>query len=203
MLANSLFIRFSSSSLALAFLKSAIKDTNPRIAGTLPELFRLKRPPPPVPDAILETTDVATLVGGRFPPGRYPDKTTGGVLELSSVVVSGVRGGGSVVDLVEAGKTGQSGTGGSENGGKDQLFGLRLRREEVGGGMEMMRGTVNRCAQHVQQSGGGARLEYGCSLALNGGWRTAAISSALAASFRVLGPSAFLTPFVYQPQHTK
>lgn len=48
----------------------------PRIVGTLPEVFRLKSPPPPAPDAIFADTDVERLWGGRFPPGRYPDKTT-------------------------------------------------------------------------------------------------------------------------------
>lgn len=93
MLANSLLIRFSSSSRARAFLRSAIKDTSPaqacqppwsiacvesripRIVGTLPVCSRLNKPPPALA-AILEVTEAAMLVvvvvvvGGRFPPGR-------------------------------------------------------------------------------------------------------------------------------------
>jgi hypothetical protein len=42
--ANSLLILFSSSSLALAFLKSAINCTSPRIWELFPELARPKNP---------------------------------------------------------------------------------------------------------------------------------------------------------------
>jgi hypothetical protein len=42
--ANSLLIRFSSNSLALAFRKSAINCTNPRIFELFPELPRLRKP---------------------------------------------------------------------------------------------------------------------------------------------------------------
>ena len=54
MLASSLLIRFSSSSRALAFLKSAMNCTKPRIL----ELLLLERPrkPPPVEEAISEET---------------------------------------------------------------------------------------------------------------------------------------------------
>ena len=43
MLASSLFILFSSSSLALAFRRSAINCTNPRIFELFPELPRLRK----------------------------------------------------------------------------------------------------------------------------------------------------------------
>lgn len=71
-------MRFSSSSRARAFLKSAMNDTRPRIVGTLPLLLRLNSllGPPPVPDileVIAEREGVeegAADVGGRFPPGK-------------------------------------------------------------------------------------------------------------------------------------
>jgi hypothetical protein len=47
----------------------------PRMVGTLPEVFRLKSPPPPAPDDIFADTVDERLCGGFFPPGRYPDKT--------------------------------------------------------------------------------------------------------------------------------
>jgi hypothetical protein len=85
MFANSLLIRFSSSSRARAFLRSAMKDTKPapnhqspvrpflqlnvpRIVGTLPdELFRLHMLLPPDPDAILRD---GASPAGPFPPGK-------------------------------------------------------------------------------------------------------------------------------------
>lgn len=45
-----------------------MKETSPRIVGTLPELFLLNILPPPDPDAIL--TEGASPGGGRFPLGR-------------------------------------------------------------------------------------------------------------------------------------
>ena len=45
MFANSLFILFSSSSLALAFLRSAINCTRPRMFELFPELPRLRKLP--------------------------------------------------------------------------------------------------------------------------------------------------------------
>lgn len=44
----------------------------PRMVGTLPELFRLNRLPPPDPEAIL--CDGAKPCGGRFPLGWRPAK---------------------------------------------------------------------------------------------------------------------------------
>jgi hypothetical protein len=44
MFANSLFILFSSNSLALAFLKSAINCTRPRMFEPFPEFPRLRKP---------------------------------------------------------------------------------------------------------------------------------------------------------------
>jgi hypothetical protein len=60
--ANSLLIRFSSNSLALAFRKSAINCTNPRIFELFPELPR-PRKPAAAEDAILDF------------PGRPPTAT--------------------------------------------------------------------------------------------------------------------------------
>jgi hypothetical protein len=45
MFANSLLILFSSNSLALAFLKSAMNWTNPRMFALFPDEPRLKKPP--------------------------------------------------------------------------------------------------------------------------------------------------------------
>jgi hypothetical protein len=45
MFASSLLILFSSNSLALAFLRSAMNWTSPRILELFPELPRLRKPP--------------------------------------------------------------------------------------------------------------------------------------------------------------
>jgi hypothetical protein len=45
MFASSLLILFSSSSLALAFLRSAMNCTRPRILELFPEFPRLRKPP--------------------------------------------------------------------------------------------------------------------------------------------------------------
>lgn len=61
MLASSLLMRFSSSSRALAFLRSAMNCTSPRML----ELLLLERPrkPPAADDAMTEVRDRRTPVG--------------------------------------------------------------------------------------------------------------------------------------------
>ncbi len=75
MLASSLLIRFSSSSRALAFLKSAMNCTKPRIL----ELLLLERPrkPPPVEEAISEETRTPF----RFPVYEIGFGSAGGIVD--------------------------------------------------------------------------------------------------------------------------
>lgn len=63
--ANSLLILFSSNSRARALRRSAMKDTNPRIVGTSPELLlRLNSPPFPEAAAIFAETDIVGMIRG-------------------------------------------------------------------------------------------------------------------------------------------
>jgi hypothetical protein len=62
MFANSLLILFSSNSLALAFLRSAINCTSPRIFELFPELPRLKKLVAPE-DAIVKDENFALYYG--------------------------------------------------------------------------------------------------------------------------------------------
>jgi hypothetical protein len=65
MFANSLLIRFSSSSRARALRRSAMKDTRPRMVGTSPELLLLLLNNPPLPAAaIFADTDIVGVVRG-------------------------------------------------------------------------------------------------------------------------------------------
>jgi hypothetical protein len=58
------------------------------MVGTLPDWFRLKRPPPAL-EAIL---DMSGSVGGRFPPGRKPDNVSVGRVEGLRMEVYRVEG---------------------------------------------------------------------------------------------------------------
>jgi hypothetical protein len=70
MFANSLFILFSSNSLALAFLKSAINCTRPRMFELFPEFPRLRKPAA-AEDAMVSCRSQAPFYSSlqRFPHG--------------------------------------------------------------------------------------------------------------------------------------
>ena len=68
MFANSLLILFSSSSLALAFRRSAMNCTNPRMFELFPELPRLKKP------AAADEAMMGVEDGGRPPTAATPPR---------------------------------------------------------------------------------------------------------------------------------